>query len=63
MLKCRKLFILCLISYILNLTSPKLSGNWALTTLSQNVVTSFDSFSSGEIMIKLNNEFKTISKS
>lgn len=49
--------------YILNLTNPNLSGNGAFTMLSQNVVTSLDTFSSGEIIIKLSNEFMTISKS
>jgi hypothetical protein len=42
---------------------PNFSGNCAFTILSQNVVTNLVIFSGGDIIIKLNKEFNTISKS
>ena len=42
---------------------PNFSGSCALTTLSQKVVTNLVIFSTGDMMIKLNKELKTISKS
>ena len=50
-------------NYTLSLTMPNFSDNGALTILSQNVVTNLDIISSDDIIIKLTNEFKTVSKS